>query len=77
MVVTIGVVSNPDRSIIRHSFIQTGATANPSNSGGPMFNARGQVIGIVVLKANLQNTAFAIPWKRVREFLGSTSNNSP
>lgn len=66
---TTGVVSNADRSIIHHSFLQTSAPVNPGNSGGPMFDSRGEVIGVVVLKAHLENTAFAVPPSRILPFL--------
>jgi len=47
--VTAGVVSAKGRSLPDDSFvpfIQTDVAVNPGNSGGPLFNARGEVIGI-------------------------------
>src|SRR5438128_12424845 len=47
--VTTGIVSATGRSIGAgpyDDFIQTDASVNPRNSGGPLINARGQVIGI-------------------------------
>ncbi|MCE9553984.1 MAG: trypsin-like peptidase domain-containing protein [Planctomycetes bacterium] len=67
--VTTGVVSSKERMISRLPYIQTSAAVNPGNSGGPMFNERGQVIGVVVLKADIENTAFAIPVSTIAKFL--------
>jgi serine protease Do len=46
--VTAGVVSAKGRSIggPYDDFIQTDASINPGNSGGPLFNDRGEVVGI-------------------------------
>jgi len=47
--VTAGVVSATGRSLPDDSavpFIQTDVAVNPGNSGGPLFNARGEVVGI-------------------------------
>jgi len=47
--VTAGIVSATSRSLPEGSyvpFIQTDAAVNPGNSGGPLFNMRGEVIGI-------------------------------
>ena len=47
--VTAGVVSAKGRSLQNESyvpFIQTDVAVNPGNSGGPLFNTRGEVIGI-------------------------------
>ncbi len=47
--VSVGIVSARGRSIngeTDHDFIQTDAAINKGNSGGPMFNIKGEVIGI-------------------------------
>jgi serine protease Do len=46
--VTAGVVSAKGRAIDegRVPFIQTDVAVNPGNSGGPLFNTRGEVVGI-------------------------------
>ena len=47
--VTAGIVSAKGRSLPEESyvpFIQTDVAVNPGNSGGPLFNMRGEVIGI-------------------------------
>jgi S1-C subfamily serine protease len=55
---TSGVVSGLDRSIAREDggelkgLIQFDAAVNPGSSGGPLLNAKGQTIGIVVALAN-------------------------
>lgn len=56
---TSGVVSGLDRSIAREDgagalegLIQFDAAVNPGSSGGPLVNAKGQTIGIVVALAN-------------------------
>ena len=40
---------------------------NPGNSGGPVLNELGHVVGIVTLKARLENVSFAIPATTVRQ----------
>jgi S1-C subfamily serine protease len=55
---TTGVVSGLDRSLARKGttdlkgLIQFDAAVNPGSSGGPLVNAAGQTIGIVVALAN-------------------------
>ena len=44
--VTQGIVSNRSRDIEGQIFLQTDAAINPGNSGGPLFNQRGEVIGV-------------------------------
>lgn len=63
--VTVGIVSAKDRIIGAgpyDNFIQTDASINPGNSGGPLFNVRGEVVGInTAIVAAGQGIGFAIP----------------
>ncbi len=66
--VTAGVVSAKGRSLPNDNFvpfIQTDVAVNPGNSGGPLFNARGEVIGInsqiYSRSGGYQGLSFAIP----------------
>ena len=66
--VTAGIVSAKARSLGNDSyvpFLQTDAAVNPGNSGGPLFNLRGEVIGInsqiYSRNGGFQGLSFAIP----------------
>ncbi|MDQ2962734.1 MAG: DegQ family serine endoprotease [Pseudomonadota bacterium] len=66
--VTAGIVSAKSRSLPGDSyvpFIQTDTAVNPGNSGGPLFNLRGEVIGvnsqIFSRSGGFQGLAFAVP----------------
>ena len=65
--VTAGVVSAKGRSIDQNGvqFIQTDVAVNPGNSGGPLFNTRGEVVGInsqiYSQTGGYQGLSFAIP----------------
>jgi len=66
--VTAGVVSAKGRSLPDDSFvpfIQTDVAVNPGNSGGPLFNGRGEVVGInsqiYSRSGGYQGLSFAIP----------------
>ncbi|MBI3079151.1 MAG: DegQ family serine endoprotease, partial [Deltaproteobacteria bacterium] len=63
--VTAGIVSAKGRVIGQgpyDEFIQTDASINPGNSGGPLFNMRGEVVGInTAIVATGQGIGFAIP----------------
>ncbi len=66
--VTAGVVSAKGRSLPDDSavpFIQTDVPINPGNSGGPLFNSRGEVVGInsqiYTRSGGYQGVSFAIP----------------
>jgi S1-C subfamily serine protease len=55
---------------VRDRFIQFDATSNPGNSGGPVINAEGQQVAVVVAKImQEQNINYAIPIDRVRRGL--------
>jgi S1-C subfamily serine protease len=70
--VTVGVVSGISRQLqatggmgdvkTYENAIQTDAALNPGNSGGPLVNSSGQVIGInVATSLGAENISFAIP----------------
>lgn len=68
--VTEGTVSSPKQLMNNSYYIQTDAAVNPGNSGGPMFNADGSVIGITVSKFNeADNMGFGIPIDRLKKVL--------
>jgi serine protease Do len=63
--VTAGIISAKGRSLGLGSyddFIQTDAAINPGNSGGPLFNFKGEIIGVnTAIIAGGQGIGFAIP----------------
>ncbi len=63
--VTAGIVSAKGRTIGSgpyDDFIQTDASINPGNSGGPLFNIKGEVVGInTAIIQNANGIGFAIP----------------
>lgn len=78
---TTGIVSALDRAIstsdgIVMNVLQTNCTVNSGNSGGPLFNQYGEVIGIVNAKysnsgtstaASIEGIGFAIPYNDVQK----------
>jgi serine protease Do len=73
--VTAGIVSAKGRVIgigPYDDLIQTDAAINPGNSGGPLFNIKGDVVGInTVIIATGQNLGFSIPISMVKSVLPS------
>ncbi len=66
--VTDGIISALEREISidgkKMNLIQTNAAVNPGNSGGGLFNANGELVGIVTAKSSgidVENLGFAIP----------------
>ena len=68
--VSDGIVSNRSRALGGKLSIQTTAAINPGNSGGPLFNNRGEVIGVTSSKImGGESLGFAIPIHYVKDFL--------
>jgi len=70
--VSRGIVSLADRLVGGRLYLQTTAQINPGNSGGPLFNLRGEVIGVNTLKfvhTGIEGVGFAIPSESVKLFL--------
>lgn len=81
--VTVGVISGKARQVqasspsggqskVYDDVIQTDAALNPGNSGGPLLNSSGQVIGInVATTLGAENVGFAIPIDDVKPLLAA------
>jgi len=66
--VTAGIISAKGRNIFNDEnlaygeFLQTDAAINPGNSGGPLFNLKGQVVGVnTAISRKGQGIGFAVP----------------
>jgi serine protease Do len=75
--VTAGIVSAKGRSLPSESYvpyIQTDVAINPGNSGGPLFNLKGEVVGInsqiYSRSGGYQGVSFAIPIDVAMEVAG-------
>jgi serine protease Do len=81
--VTEGIVSTKTRQLQGELYLQTTAQINPGNSGGPLFNMRGEVIGVTNMKITFgEGLGFAIPIGAVKFFLDhrdafAYSNDNP
>ncbi len=71
--ITVGIVSAKGRVIGAgpyDDFIQTDASINPGNSGGPLFNMKGEVVGInTAIIAGGQGIGFATPIDAAKNIL--------
>ncbi len=68
--VTEGILSTKTRQMQGELYLQTTAQINPGNSGGPLFNLRGEVIGVTNMKIPFgEGLGFAIPVEAVIFFL--------
>jgi serine protease Do len=81
--VTEGILSTKTRQMAGELYLQTTTQINPGNSGGPLFNLRGEVIGITNMKITFgEGLGFAIPIESVKYFLDhreafAYSNDNP
>ena len=68
--VSEGIVSTRNRNMNGIVYIQTTAQINPGNSGGPLFNDKGQVVGVIDMKLSFgEGLGFAIPVSYLKHFL--------
>jgi len=70
--VSEGIISLRNRIIQDRLHIQTTAEISPGNSGGPLFNYRGQVVGVnnmKVVSAGAEGLGFSIPVRELKTFL--------
>jgi serine protease Do len=68
--VTQGILSTKKREFEGTLYLQTTAQINPGNSGGPLFNLRGEVVGVTNMKITFgEGLGFAIPVEAVKYFL--------
>lgn len=80
--VTAGIVSAKGRALPQENyvpFIQTDAAVNPGNSGGPLFNMRGEVVGInsqiYSRSGGYMGLSFAIPIDIALDVKNQLQNN--
>ena len=88
--VTDGILSGKDRLVTVSlsgntsdwvmKVLQTNAAVNPGNSGGPLVNATGEVIGVISLKlvqTEVENMGFAIPIEYAMSHIDSLESGKP
>ena len=80
--VTSGIISALDREVTidnqKMQLLQTNAAINPGKSGGGLFNANGELIGIVNAKSSgdsIEGLGFAIPVNRAKEIINNLIEN--
>lgn len=68
--VTEGMLSTKTRQLAGELYMQTTTQINPGNSGGPLFNLKGEVVGVNNMKLQFsEGLGFAIPVETVKFFL--------
>ena len=78
--VTVGVISALDREITinnaTYNLLQTDASINEGNSGGPLVNSYGEVVGVTNAKVSSgEGIGFAIPINDVKTVIEDLINN--
>jgi serine protease Do len=68
--VTEGILSTKTRQLAGELYMQTTTQINPGNSGGPLFNLKGEVVGVTNMKIQFgEGLGFCIPVETVKYFL--------
>ncbi|MBN1868127.1 trypsin-like peptidase domain-containing protein [Candidatus Sumerlaeota bacterium] len=73
-----GILSSTNRNFNDILYLQTTAAVNPGNSGGPLLNDAGEVVGLVTFRAFFQEgLGFALPVWYLRLFLDNVKAYAP
>jgi serine protease Do len=76
--VTQGILSSTTRNFNDLLYLQTTAAVNPGNSGGPLVNTDGEVVGLVTFRAIWgEGLAFALPAWYLRHFAQNVEAYTP
>lgn len=84
LTMTSGIISATSREVSYNgavmNLLQTDTSINEGNSGGPLFNNRGQVIGITNMKivssfSNIEGIGFAIPSDTLQSIVAALMND--
>lgn len=74
---TKGIVSAKNRKIKNHEYIQIDASINSGNSGGPLIDENGDVIGINTLKMTAaEGIGFSIGTSNINNFINNATPDS-
>jgi serine protease Do len=79
--VTFGIVSATGRSSVAgnpyQEFLQTDAAVNPGNSGGPLINVRGELVGIntAIVGESFQGISFSLPSNKAKQVYEQLKDN--
>lgn len=74
---TKGILSSKERKIERKLYLQTDAPINSGNSGGPLINQTGEVIGVNTLKFfDAEGIGLAIPMTRISKYIIDNNINT-
>ena len=80
--ITSGIISDRARNVGGMNYIMTDCAVNGGNSGGPIFNQQGRVIGTITLQGRTRSGTdaegmnYAIPIKVVQQFIDQVERTS-
>lgn len=76
---TIDLTSPDEKSVLNFRVMRTTAAINHGNSGGPLFNAKGELIGINNAKRveeSVEGMGFSLPISQVKHVVGNILDNN-